>query len=367
MRVGLIGAGGVNFGGAEGPWDHASRLERLEGLEVVGVADPDEARARAALAGRDHPCFRAAKVFGDFRDLLAVTHPDAVWIGVPPCVHGTAGQGMDIELQCARLGVHMFVEKPLSSARPEDVQPVAEALARAPVIVSVGYMFRYSRAVEAMRRALDETGSAPRAFLARYDCAYSDIRKESWWDVRSSGGAVVEQATHMVDLARYLLGDVEESSIRGAGVPAASPLGERGDMPRRPDGEPYGRLAPPECRMPQLTSALWRFRSGAVGSLTHGVLLHGRRYDAELEIWGDGLRMILEDPYGRPTLRVRRPGTEAYEVETFGQDDPYLAEDRAFVEAVRRGDDRGIRSSYADAFRTFRLCWAIQDAAGEAC
>lgn len=35
----------------------------------------------------------------------------------------------------------------------------------------------------------------------------------SRWDVRKSGGPVVEQATHLCDLARYLGGEVIESSI----------------------------------------------------------------------------------------------------------------------------------------------------------
>ena len=40
-----------------------------------------------------------------------------------------------------------------------------------------------------------------------------------------------------------------------------------------------------------------------------------------------------------------------------------LTEDLAFVEAVRTGNPAGIRSPYADAFRTFELTWAITDAA----
>ena len=38
LKIAFIGAGAVNFGGGEGPWDHASRLEQIKGLRVVGVA-----------------------------------------------------------------------------------------------------------------------------------------------------------------------------------------------------------------------------------------------------------------------------------------------------------------------------------------
>ena len=44
----------------------------------------------------------------------------------------------------------------------------------------------------------------------------------------------------------------------------------------------------------------------------------------------------------------------------FAVDDPYLTEDAAFVDAVRRGDGSPIRSSYADAMKTYELTWAIR-------
>ena len=44
-----------------------------------------------------------------------------------------------------------------------------------------------------------------------------------------------------------------------------------------------------------------------MGSLVHGAVLQGRRYEARLEIWADGLRMTLEDPYTDGcTLTIRR-------------------------------------------------------------
>ena len=44
-----------------------------------------------------------------------------------------------------------------------------------------------------------------------------------------------------------------------------------------------------------------------MGSLTHGVTLQGKSYEATIEIWADGLRMTLQEPYfPECTLRVRR-------------------------------------------------------------
>jgi predicted dehydrogenase len=172
LKIAFIGAGNVNFGGGEGPWDHASRLEQIPGLRVVGAADPDTARAAAALKKRSGPpslrfgaagaMYADARPYGDYRAMLDAQRPDAVWIGVPPNAHGTTEPGRDMEVQCAQRGVHMFIEKPLSAARPEAVRRAAAVLGKSKVITSVGYMFRYSRAIDLMRGILAETPGPPR-------------------------------------------------------------------------------------------------------------------------------------------------------------------------------------------------------------
>lgn len=363
LKIAFIGAGNVNFGGGEGPWDHATRLEKIKGLRVVGVADPDLARAQAALRQRRKPMYSGAKACRDYRALLDEQRPDAVWIGVPPNAHGATAPGLDMEIQCAARGVHMFIEKPLSCARPDDVRRVADALAKANVITSVGYMFRYSKALEKVRQLIERTPGGGKVFAGQYNCAYSEIRKAEWWDVRGTGGPIVEQATHFVDLARFLLGNVDLASVRAVSIPGGSPAGELCDVPRSSDGHAFGADVPPEFRHPRATAAVWKFASGAVGSLTHATLLHREKYDTQLEVWGDGLRVALVDPYGKTRLLVRRPHSEQTESLALAKDDPYLTEDRIFIEAVRSGEASRIRSPYADALKTYELTWAVTDAA----
>lgn len=368
IRIGFIGAGAANFGGGEGPWDHASRVEKIGGLEVVGIADPNVDRAQAVLsrrqAGPAGGIYRAAGVFADFAAMLEAAAPQAVFIAVPPAFHGRSRPPRDIELACARRGVHMLIEKPLSVAPPNELAPLAAALAGEEtkgLIVSVGYMFRYSRAVAAMEELL--AGHGPAAVVsARYACAYSQINKPDWWDSRSSGGPIIEQATHFCDLARLLGGQVDLGSIQAMEVSAANPLGKLQDKPAGPDGQDIEQPVPAQFRPPRATLAQWRFAGGAVGSLTHTVLLRGRQYQAQLEVLADGLRLLLDDPYGRCRLHVRLGGDQT-EVRDFGDDDPYLTEDTAFIDAIRSGRTGPIRSRYDDAFKTHRFAWAIAQAA----
>ena len=59
-------------------------------------------------------------------------------------------------------------------------------------------------------------------------------------------------------------------------------------------------------------------------------------------------------------LGIRRSGLEETDWQDF-DDDPYLAEDIAFITAVREGSTQLVRSTYADAMKTHRLSWTISD------
>jgi len=393
LKVGFIGAGGVNFGSPEGPWNHAKRLERIGGVKVVGIADPDVARAQKIIDGKLETqykdMYQDAKVRSTFTELLDLDKPDLVFIGLPPEFHGVSTPPFNVECVCAERGVHMFIEKPIGAAPPDQILETIKILREAEkkgVYSSVGYMFRYSKAMDKMKEILKEE-AAKRGdkenhismILAKFNCAYSYINKVTWWDVRRSGGPIVEQCTHVVDLARYLAeSDYDESTLRAYAIQHDQRLGKLTDMP-----VPYGSdnksetvddKVPAEFRIPRLTTAQWSFKSGALCSLTHGVMLHGANIEAEVEVWADGLRMTLEDPYTTCKLTVRRShdgekSGDKIETFSFGSyddedltNDPYHNEVVTFLDAIKNKDPSKIRSSFEDAWRTYELTWAIRRA-----
>lgn len=89
LRLLFIGSGAVNFGGAEGPWDHSKRLEQLGGVKVVAIADPDLPKAEQVLKRKlSEPradLYRDCKVYSDYRDALAAAKPDIAFIGITLC------------------------------------------------------------------------------------------------------------------------------------------------------------------------------------------------------------------------------------------------------------------------------------------
>jgi hypothetical protein len=55
--------------------------------------------ARRAQPGDAARLYDDCRVFADYREMLETCRPDAVWVGVPPVVHGSLSGGKDIELQ----------------------------------------------------------------------------------------------------------------------------------------------------------------------------------------------------------------------------------------------------------------------------
>jgi predicted dehydrogenase len=270
----------------------------------------------------------------------------------------------------------MFVEKPLSCHPINEVDEVnkqiQETIKRDGLIVSVGYMFRYSAAVLKMKELIQQYGEI-KAFNARYICAYSPIDKPVWWDVDRSGGPIVEQGTHFCDLARFLGGDVDLDTLQASSVKQTDKAGKLEHIPANINEEALA----PEKRVPRVTTAFWKFKNGALGSFMHGVLLHELKYETELEVWGDGYRLQLIDPYGKCQLGVRLPQSEETVIHDFGPDDPYLAEDLTFLKAVRHAVQhpkqpqqnaadntnphlKEILSPYEDSVGTYKLTWAIR-------
>ncbi|KAI9057498.1 hypothetical protein FKP32DRAFT_1637749 [Trametes sanguinea] len=373
VNVLLVGAGEINFGSVEGPWNHTLRLEQILGprLRVVALVDIDGSRAKAAIdaklaspatAGAYSDCKIFPTVTEAARSLLSDL-PKVAIVGAPPFARGTDVPGRDLELQLVKAFPRcaLFIEKPVSSGPEDACWRVAEVLAKNATLVGVGYMLRYLQAVQMIKTIIADNKLVVMGTNARYVMAYEWARKPAWWDKTRSGGPIVEQATHFCDLSRYFGGDVHLPSVVAHTV-------QHDELPGRLSAKRFDEDAiPPENRLPRLTSATWKYKGGAVGTLTHVIALHGNTYDTEFEVYADGYRFKLVDPYGTPKLCIRRPGVAEEEVHTFADDDPFHTELATFLDVVDgRASREQILSSYEDAIKTYELTWAIRRASESA-
>jgi predicted dehydrogenase len=305
VRVGLLGAGAV---GAR----HARTLAGFDDVEIVGVHDPDAVVGGALAQGLDVPVL-------DGPDALLARRPDAVWLCVPPFAHG------ELETALVRAGVPFFVEKPLA-ADLAVAERIAAAVTAAGLPTATGYHWRHLDTVEHARAALRE--HAVRLVDARW---WGTTPPPRWWSrADMSGGQVVEQATHLLDVVRVLAGEV--TGVVGGNAPSTS----------------TGR------DVPDATAAVLRFASGAVGTVTTSCVLPAPTA-ASLDIAADDLSVHLTET----SLRVR---TREEEVTTEPRIDPRVAVDRAFVDVLRGSPPAPGLVDVAEALRTHRLAVAVTEA-----
>ncbi len=237
--------------------------------------------------------------------VLSLCTPDTAsmvhcYTGVPPAYHGAMDPPNDIELQCVKAGVHIFIEKPVTLVPPERFIPYMEAVEKIAeennLIVSVGYMFRYHPAIEKMLSIIKQHGRPLVHINARYLSASTAIQNQFWWDKDKSGGPIVEQATHFCDLLRYFGGDVVSSTVRAVAVGPSDTPTSPGYLSSVPDHVCEGTIQM-ERRVPRMTTGHWFYSSGGVGCLTHAVTLQGEKYESAIDVWADGLRLSVEDLY----------------------------------------------------------------------
>jgi predicted dehydrogenase len=309
LRVAVVGAGFIGC-------RHLAVLCDSPGVRVVAVADADSSRAAAnAPAG--------AAVYDDHAELLERERVDALLICVPPFAHGPP------ERAAIERGIPFLVEKPVAC----DLA-MAEALATevrdAGLLTAVGYHWRYLDTTA--RAAALAADRPPRLVLGHW---LDQTPPPPWWSRRSSsGGQLVEQATHLFDLVRLLVGDVEEVSAHASRTP---------------------RGAFPHADVDDVAVAALRFASGAVGSIAATCLL-AYAHRIELQLFAEGLALELSER----ELRVHDGRDGRCHV---ASGDPFVVQDRAFLEAVRGGPD-DILCSYDEALATHRLvCAAVESAA----
>ncbi|KAI0316692.1 putative oxidoreductase C terminal-domain-containing protein [Amylostereum chailletii] len=375
FNVLFVGAGNIMFGSDEGPWNHSFRFEHKLGprLKVVALIDPAVERATSVLQKKCETFVRSAyentrvfKTLDEFiKNMTPRDRPRAVVVGSPPMFRGTTQSGRDIELQILKNfpGVALFIEKPIATGPSAEIQEafkVAHAIEESGAICSVGYMLRYLRGVQMIKRIIEDNDLTVMSTIARYACAYEAIAKPDWWDKSKSAGPIVEQGTHFCDLSRYFGGDVDISSVTAHSLEWNEKGGKLSKLSI--DEE---KIAP-ENRIPRVTSATWKYASGAVGSFTHVVALQGHNYSCELEVFADGYQFKLVDPYVQPVLYIRRPGSDLDETHRFPDDDPFFSEVSNLIDTIEDIEEdpesATILSSFEDACKSYELTWAIRQA-----
>jgi predicted dehydrogenase len=188
VRVGIIGCGLIG----------QKRATALAGHDLVMCADPVAERASALAA--HHPRCMATT---DPSQLTSAADLDAVIIATP---HDRL---VSLTLACIQAGKHVLVEKPAARSADE-LRPVCVAAEARNVVVKVGYNHRFHPSLRKARELFDSGSIGELLFIrGRYGHGGRPGYEREWRaDPRvSGGGELLDQGSHLIDLARWFAGD----------------------------------------------------------------------------------------------------------------------------------------------------------------
>ena len=307
VRVGFVGCGGMARG-------HMKTLAEMNDAKMVAFCDVQKDRAESAATEYK------GTAYTDHREMLEREDLQALYTVVPPGAH------TDAEIMAAKKGIHLFIEKPVAATLGK-AREIEAAIRASGVVSSVGYHWRYQDSTAVAKEKL-----ANRTVGMVLGYWMGGLPGVPWWRVMSgSAGQMVEQTTHIFDLARYLVGDVRR-------VFSFQALRTLTDVPN--------------LDVPDFGTALLEFENGAISTFSNTCAL-----DFGYTV---GLHIVCRNMVIEVGSRIIESGNA---VPMENKTNPNAAENRAFIDAVKTGKRDAILSDYSDAVRTLAVTLAANESA----
>jgi len=323
------------------------------------------------ICGRDaQETGRAAETLGfaeaatSWQEVVRRPDVDVVDICTPAALHHP------IALEAAAAGKAILCEKPLARDAAEAAEMLA-AVRRAGVPHMLCHNYRRVPAI-ALAKQLVAAGRVGRVF--HYRGVYLSDRQVdpqvpwTWRHDRAQagGGAILDLGSHMIDLCRFLLGEIVEVSAETTTFVRERP---------RPDGE-IGRVDVDDAAV-----ALLRFADGFLGTLELSRFATGHRNYNRFEVNGSagalafnlerlnelelydradgslaGFRTVLVTERDHPYLAAYWPSGHV-----LGWEHTFIHTVHDFIEAVAAG--KPVRPDFEDGLRAHRVIEAAERAA----
>lgn len=247
IRLAIIGCGRISTNHFAAANSHAGNIE------LVGVCDTDKQRLAAAAAQHEVPGYKT------LTELLSDSDADVIVLATPSGLHARQA------IEAAEAGRHVVTEKPMAT-RWEDGRHMVQAFDRAGQRLFVVKQNRTNATLQLLKRTVDKRRFG-RIFMLTINVFWTRPQEyydsEGWrgkWEF--DGGALMNQASHYVDLLDWIGGPVE------------SVQAYTGTLARNIEVEDTG-----------VAGIKWR--SGALGSLSVTMLTYGKNFEGSITILGE--------------------------------------------------------------------------------
>ena len=295
ITVGVIGTGFI------GP-AHIEALRRLPTVEVIALADADEATAKAKAE-----TLGVAHAYGDYRKLLARDDLQAVHVCTPNYLH------FEMSRQALNAGKHVVCEKPLAVETKEAAELV-ELAAKKKLVNAVHFNIRYyplMRQVKLMaeKGELGDVFSVHGSYLQDWLYYATDYNWRLEPKLSGRSRAVADIGSHWMDLIEYI------SGLRITEVFADfATFHTIRKKPLKPVETYAGKILKPEdyADIPidteDYATVLFRFDNGAHGALTVSQVSAGRKNRIYFELDGSKKAIAWESESPNSIWIGRRDG-----------------------------------------------------------
>ena len=335
INTAIIGTGNIARLHIEGLLAYPARCQ----MTALANRTPKKAEEINAKYGLN------AEVCGDYKKILERDDVDFVVICTPPFTHA------EITVAALIAGKHVLVEKPMASSL-EECDAMLEAAEKSGKILSVVAQNRFKPEFIKLKKTL-ESGLAGKILHAQVNShwwrghAYYDTWWRGTWD-KEGGGCTLNHAVHHIDAMLWMTGLPLEVKAMTANV------------------------AHDNAEVEDLSIALLKFKSGALGQITSSVVHHGQEQDIIFQCekarisapWKIYASLPREDgfPYSYPDQNTQNKIEEFYtglRVKDYGS--LYQAQIDDVLTAIETGSNVLINGE--DGRKTLELITAVYKSA----
>ena len=173
---------------------YIANLRRMEGVELLGVADDDITRGEQ-IAGQNE-----ARFYPSYEALLEAK-PDGVII----CTENNRHRPL-VELAAER-GIHVLCEKPIAT-KLEDARAIVDVCAQAGVLLMTAFPMRFSAPLLEIKARLDNGDFGDIYCFNGTNRGELPTKHRAWFvdPELAGGGAIMDHTVHLVDIMRWFTG-----------------------------------------------------------------------------------------------------------------------------------------------------------------
>lgn len=246
MKIGLIGCGRIFL-------KHIDAINKIESLKIVSLCEIDESKIKKLENNHKVPVYRDINTFLSKSDLdLAV-------------VCSPSGLHPEHSIQCAKAGIDVICEKPMST-RWLDAKKMISVFDECKKNLFIVKQNRLNPTIKLLRKAIHENKLGKlflvnaNVFWCRPQSYYDQDQWRGTWEL--DGGALMNQASHYVDLLDWLFGSVERVHS-------------------------FSSTLSRKIEVEDTAVVNLKWRSGLLGSLNVTMLAHDKNYEGSITILGE--------------------------------------------------------------------------------